>query len=128
MTAIELRVLDGEYAVWKLPPDAPFPDLAEDGGLLSVTRTAVELSVVARADQASAGAPAEKGWSALEVAGPLAFELTGVLAAIASPLAEAAVPIFVISTFDTDYVLVRTAHLERAVDALEAAGHSVTKL
>jgi hypothetical protein len=126
--AIELRVLDGEYAVWKLPPGAAFPDLAEDDGLQSVTRTAAELSVVARADQAPAGIPVERGWSALEVAGPLAFELTGVLAAIASPLAEAAVPIFVVSTFDTDYVLVRTAHLDRAVGALEAVGHSVTKL
>ena len=124
MTALELKVLEGEYAVWKLPPDAPPPVLV-GGGLQSITRTAAELSVVANGRSAPSGVPTESGWSVLEVAGPLAFELTGVLAGISTPLAVAEIPIFVVSTFDTDYLLVRTVHLERAVDALEAAGHLV---
>jgi hypothetical protein len=61
----------------------------------------------------------------LEVQGPLEFELTGILAGISAPLAAAGVPIFAVSTFDTDYVLVHSAHLERAVEALKGAGHSV---
>ena len=124
MKGVSLRVLRGEFAVWKLPPDSA-PPPPGDSLFLSVTRTATELSIVGPADLVPDGAPAETGWACLEVQGPLAFELTGILAGISAPLAAAEVPIFVVSTFDTDYVLVRSAHLERAVEALEAAGHRV---
>ena len=70
-------------------------------------------------------ASAERGWCALEVAGPLDFSLTGVVASLVSPLAEAEVPIFVLSTFETDYLLVRERDLERSVEALAEAGHVV---
>jgi hypothetical protein len=124
MTSMELLVLDGEYAVWKLAPEAEIPVLA-DAPFLSVTRTATELSVVAPVDGAPDGVHVETGWSCLEVRGPLAFNETGVLASISAALADAGVSIFVVSTFDTDYLLVRSAHLDRAVAALEAAGHAV---
>ena len=124
MRFVDLQVLEGEYAVWKLPPDAPLPEFV-DAPFSSMTRTHAELSVVAPAHQAPTGVPVEDGWSCLEVQGPLAFELTGVLAELSAPLATAEIPIFVVSTFDTDYVLVPTAHLERAVAALKAAGHRV---
>ncbi len=125
MRPVDLQVLEGEYAVWKLPPDAPLPEFV-DAPFFSVTSTPAELSVVAPAHRAPAGVPVEGGWSCLEVQGPLAFELTGVLAELSAPLAAAEIPIFVVSTFDTDYVLVRTAHFERAVEALRAGGHRVT--
>ena len=112
--------------MWRLPPDSPPPPLDETS-FLSVTRTAAELSVVGPADMVPEGAAVEAGWACLEVSGPLAFELTGVLAGISAPLAAAGVPIFVVSTFDTDYVLVQSAHLERAVAALEGAGHRVER-
>ncbi len=70
-----------------------------------------------------AGVDAERGWRCLRVRGPLAFELTGVLASLASPLAAAGVPIFALSTFDTDYLLIPGARLETAVDVLRTAGH-----
>lgn len=124
MKSVSLRVLEGEFAVWKLPRDTPLSEIG-DAPFLSITRTAAELSIVGPADQVPDGAPVETGWACLEVQGPLAFELTGVLAGISAPLAAAGVPIFVVSTFDTDYVLVHSAHLGRAVQALEAAGHSV---
>ncbi len=124
MRTVALQVLKGEFAVWKLPLDSVLPPLG-DTPLLSITRTTAELSVVGKADQAPEGVPIERGWACLEVRGPLAFELTGVLAAISAPLAEAGVPIFVVSTFDTDYVLVNAAYLARAVEALECAGHLV---
>ena len=63
------------------------------------------------------------GWSALEILGPLDFALTGILASFAVPLAEAGIPIFAISTFDTDYLLVKTLRLEEAIEVLSAAGH-----
>lgn len=110
--------------MWRLPPDS-VPPPPGDSLFLSVTRTAAELSVVGPAGLVPDGVPVETGWACLEVEGPLAFELTGVLAGISAPLAAAGVPIFVVSTFDTDYVLVHSGHLERAVAALEGAGHSV---
>ncbi len=110
--------------MWKLAVDSVLPPFGDEP-FLSVTRTAAELSVVGPAGQVPNGVPVETGWACLEVLGPLAFDLTGVLAGISAPLADAGVPIFVVSTFDTDYVLVRSAHLARAVEALEAAGHQV---
>lgn len=126
MKAVSLRVLQGEFAVWKLPPAAAPPEL-EGGPFFSITRTAAELSVVGPAGQAPEGVPVETGWSCLEVQGPLGFDLTGILAGISAPLAAAALPIFAISTFETDYILVRRSDLERAVAALEEAGHDVTR-
>ncbi len=121
---LEIQVLPGEYAVWQLPADAPLPRI-EGAGFLSVTRTWDELSVVSPADSVPAGVPAETGFRCLAVAGPLAFDLTGVVAGLSTPLAEAEVPIFVVSTFDTDYLLVRSVDLERARRVLEDAGHRI---
>ena len=85
------------------------------------------MTVVCAAARVPADARAERGWRALRVAGPLDFALTGVLAAVAVPLADAGVSIFAVSTFDTDYVLVRADRLEAAVAALRAAGHRVAE-
>lgn len=92
----------------------------------SVTRTPSELSVVCAEGLAPAGTKCEGGWRIFQVAGPLDFALTGVLAAIAGPLADAGVSIFSISTFDTDYVMLKEENLAKAVDALRAAGHGVS--
>ena len=75
------------------------------------------------ADAVPPGVPASRPWRAIRVAGPLDFELTGILSSIAAPLAECGVSIFALSTYDTDYVLVREESLDRAVAALTAAGH-----
>ena len=124
-----LRQMSGEYAVWQLPAGSPLPREPEAaaGGerLWSVTRTQGEVSVVSPADAVPAGARAELGWRALAVAGPLAFSLTGVIAGITAPLAAAGVSVFVISTYDTDYLLVKQASLEATRDLLRAAGHQV---
>ena len=128
--ALELRVLAGELAVARLEPDAPVPPWAapatgSEDQLRAVVRTRAELSVVCPAPAVPGGVRAERGWRALAVRGPLDFGLTGVLAALAVPLAEAGVPIFAVSTFDTDHVLVPGAHLDAAATALRAAGHRV---
>ena len=118
-------MLDDLYAVVRCDPDAPVPDWANGGNFWSVTRTDAELSVVCRQDDVPAEASAERGWCALELAGPLDFSLTGVVSALVSPLADAEVPIFVLSTFETDYLLVREPDLPRSVEALREAGHEV---
>ncbi|MBV9742721.1 MAG: ACT domain-containing protein [Acidobacteriia bacterium] len=98
------------------------PDWAYEGEFVSITRTADEVSIVCRS--VPENVPCERGWRCLKVRGPLDFSLTGVLSSIAKPLADAAVPIFAISTFDTDYILVFEKHLPQAINALKSAGHS----
>jgi uncharacterized protein len=124
--ALSLRVLAGELAICRLPPDAPAPAVFAHAPLFSVTRTHDELSIVCPVGDAPPDAVVEPGWRALQVAGPLDFGLTGVLSAIAEPLAQARVSIFATSTFETDYVLVRAAALDAAVEALRQAGHEVS--
>jgi hypothetical protein len=122
---VHLHALDDRYAVVRLDPDAPFPGWVRRGSFWSVTRSDAELSVVCREDDVPPDASAERGWCALEVAGPLDFSLTGVVASLVTPLAEEAISIFVLSTFETDYLLVREPDLHRSVEALTSAGHSV---
>ena len=117
---MKLRLLPGVFAVCRLPPDAPAPV-----DFWSVTRTDDELSVICTEDAVPDGALVQLGWRGLQVVGPLDFALTGVAAALTAPLAEAQVSVLPIATYDTDYLFVRESALERAVAALEAAGHRV---
>ncbi|WP_213451127.1 ACT domain-containing protein [Rhizomonospora bruguierae] len=124
---LDLDLLPDEYAVCRLPAGTAVPDPTGDGAaILSVTWTPDEVSVICAADRVPAGAgPVEPGWRCLRVVGPLDLALTGVLASLAGPLAEARVNIFVFSTFDTDYVLVPAVRLAEAVAALTGAGHRI---
>jgi hypothetical protein len=124
-----LFVLPDDYTLWQVPAGATPPTIAAARpSILSITTTGDEVSVVSTPDLVPAGVTAaEHGWTALGVRGPLDLSLTGVLASIAGPLADAAVSIFAISTFDTDYVLVKSVDLERAVQTLEASGHRVER-
>ncbi|HZS23440.1 MAG TPA: ACT domain-containing protein [Gaiellaceae bacterium] len=122
---MQLYVLDELYAIVRCDPDAELPGWARGGHFWSVTRSESELSIVCREEDVPPDASAERGWAALELAGPLDFSLTGVVAALVTPLAEAEVPIFVLSTFESDYLLVRERDLPRSVEALTAAGHTV---
>ena len=122
---LPLFILPDRLAVCRLPAEAPFPDWARPGDLLGLVRTSSELSVVCTERLVPPDVRAERGWRALQVQGPLDFALIGVLASIAVPLARAGVSIFVLSTFDTDYVLVKESALERAVSALSQAGFLV---
>ena len=90
-----------------------------------MTRTADELSIVCETDYVPSEVEQESGWRALVVEGRLDFALTGILVSLAAPLADAGVSIFALSTFNTDYLLVRADDLPRAVAALRAAGHRV---
>jgi uncharacterized protein len=113
---LTLRLLDGELAILRLPPDAPTPSWLRlsPGPLLSVTRTAHELSIVCPSGSVPSEVECEAGWRAFTVEGKLEFSAVGILASILNPLAEADINILSISTFDTDYVLVRTALLLKA--------------
>jgi len=125
VASVQLRVLPDGYAIVRLHPGSELPSWVDAGRFRSVTRTDNEVSVVCRDRDVPDGESAERGWRVLELKGPLDFSLAGVVASLVVPLAEAEIPIFVISTFETDYILVRSSDLELASDALAAVGHSV---
>lgn len=117
-----LALLELRLAVCQLPSRAlPSPV----GEFFSVTQTSRELSVVLEERYAPEDARVEGGWRCFEVAGPLAFSEVGVLSALAAPLAEADISIFALSTFDTDYLLLKEANLSEASRVLKAAGHTL---
>ncbi len=124
MTTLRLNVLPEPLAIVRLSPDADVPAWALRGSFVATIRTAGELSVVAPDAAVPSHVKAERPWRALHVEGALDFALTGILAALAVPLAGAGVSIFALSTYDTDYLLVREEELEAALAALRAVGHT----
>jgi hypothetical protein len=120
---VRLRTLPDSYAVVRLQPGSDLPEWVDMGPFRSVTRTDHEVSVVCRDHDVPEGESVDRGWTVLEAMGPLGFSLSGIIASLIQPLADAKLPIFVISTFESDYVLIRSADLARAADALEEAGH-----
>lgn len=121
---IRCSVLEGTFAVCRLAPTVPVPEWALRPGFFSITRTAEELSLVCAEAHVPAGIPAEFGWSCLQLEGPFPFAMSGVLAAFINPLAEAGIGIFAVSTFDTDYILVKADSLRTTIAKLEEAGHT----
>lgn len=116
---LTLSLLADRYAVVRLGADDPWPAWALDAPpLVALARTADELSVICREEAVPAGSPARRGWRALKVHGPFPFDAVGVLASLASPLADAGVSILTVSTYDTDYLFVRQEQLVDAVAAL----------
>jgi hypothetical protein len=124
--SLKLYTLDGHLSVCRLDPGSKVPGWAMAGGFFSVTRTVDELSVVCPEEGAPGDVRSEGGWRALELEGPFEFSEVGVLASVAAPLAEAGVGIFAVSTFDTDYLLVKEEQLQSAVAALRGRGHEVS--
>lgn len=122
---IALRVLPDAYTIHRLPADAPLPELAMNEPLQALLRSPDELSLVCRSSLSVPGSREEPGWRCLVVKGPLNFDLTGIVARLTAPLAAEAVPVFVVSSFDTDYVLVKGRDLLRGLEALKRAGIAV---
>lgn len=122
---MQLTLLKPEYSVCQLETEAPTPPWAKNGEFFAITRTTEELSIVCQSQLVPADVLAENGWRAVKVVGPLEFSMVGVLASLSATLAEASVSIFVISTYNTDYVLVKAAQLDDAITALLGAGHQI---
>jgi hypothetical protein len=124
---VRLSLLEEPLAVCRLPPGDGLPSwaLEPDHAFVSLTRTRDEVSVVCPQAAVPPGVEMEPGWRALSVEGPLDLALTSVLASLADPLSEAGVPLFALSTHDTDHLLVKASDLDAALAALAAAGHEV---
>ena len=119
----KLTLLLERFTLHRLATDAPIPEVVLGSPFFSVTRTPDELSIVVPEGMVLSGTRQEPGWSCIKVLGPLDFGLTGILAGISKVLAAEGVSIFAISTFDTDYFLVKQEALDRARRALETAGY-----
>jgi hypothetical protein len=122
---LPLSIMPGTYAVCRLNPQDATGQWTGSRGFVSVTRTGDELSVVCLQDDAPAGAAVERGYRLLKIEGPLSFSLTGVLASLVSPLADEQISVLAISTYETDYLLVRSDELTHTVDTLTRAGHRI---
>ena len=119
-----IELLPESYAICRLDPTAAIPTWTR-GGLVSITRTPDELSIVCQQTDIPDGVQAEREWCCFRIAGKLDFSLVGVIATLTQVLAATGISVFVMSTYDTDYFLVRQLDLLRAVETLEEAGHSV---
>jgi hypothetical protein len=124
---ITLAVLPDAFAICRLQKDERLPAWALTGDFVSITRTSDELSIVCRQAGVAEDVKCERGWRCLKVEGTLDFSLTGILAALLQPLAQAKISIFAIATFDTDYLLVKETCLENAINVLSIAGYRIRR-
>lgn len=122
---LTIFALPGRLAVCRLDPGEAVPSWATTGSLSSVTRTGEELSVVCAEEAVPDGVKPEKGWRCLRIRGSLAFSEIGVLSSIAAPLARAGISIFVVSTYNTDNILVKEELLRAAQAVLASEGHTI---
>lgn len=122
---MKLRRRPEVLAIARLEAAAPWPGWALESPFATLTRTDEELSLVVLADRLPAGIRSEGPWRALQVVGPLDFALVGILAELTGALAQARISLFALSTFDTDYLLVKEDRFGAACDALRAAGHEI---
>lgn len=124
---MKLKILDSTFSVVRLPPTESIPMWALNADVFSITRTDEELSIVCPSECLAineALEDVENDWKCIKVEGVLDFSLTGILASLTSPLAENKISIFAISTFNTDYLLIKTHSIEKAKVVLENEGHT----
>lgn len=122
-----LSEVSGNFSIARLDPKSPIPPWSLSGELFSVSRTPEELSIVCASELIPPEIETrEDGWALMRVVGQLDFSLTGVLSTILSPLANGGISVFALSTFDTDYLLVKEVKLEKAKRALTEAGFEIS--
>lgn len=127
MKSLKFTTLEGKFTIHRLKADASIPKAVYTSPFYAIAKSELELSIVAAEAIAIESEQSEPGWSALRVDGTLDFSETGILAGIAATLAKAGIPIFAVSTFDTDYILLKSERLKDAKAALAAAGHKFAR-
>ena len=126
-TKLTLLVLAGRYGICRLGPDEPVPAWGLQGEFFSVTRTTEELSIVCAEADVPAAVLCERGWRLFKIDAVMDFSLVGIVAGISAAIAGANVGIFVLSTYNTDYILVRQPDFSAAAAALRTAGYKVVE-
>jgi len=125
MQHLKLKVLDDQFTIHRFSSDSEIPSQIYESAFYSIIRTEDEVSIICSSSLQLNAEKSVGGWSCLKVIGPLDFSLTGILAGFSSSLSEAGISIFAVSTYDTDYILVRSEKLQHAKEALRAAGHMI---
>ena len=121
---MKLELCSGEYSVFKLKNRSSIPETVYSKSFFSITKTPEELSLVCESGLISDYLKEEANFVLIKIIGPLDFSLTGVLSSLTEPLAEKKISVFAISTFDTDYLLVKKDRLPQTIESLEAKGFS----
>ena len=122
---LTLVILRETFAICRLDKNAPIPDWVYQGGPFSITRTKDELSIVCLQINVPKGIVCNQGWSCLKAKGPLDLSSTGIISSITRTLEQEGISLFLISTYDTDYFMVKERDLEKTVFALTEAGKRV---
>jgi uncharacterized protein len=125
MHPFPLSILPYKLAICRLDPNTSLPDELFRLPFWSVTYTGDEISIIVPEDSVPTDCLSENHWSCLKVHGPLDFGLTGILASLTSPLAEAGIPVFALSTFETDYLLIKDSDLDKTIAVLRNQGHQI---
>jgi uncharacterized protein len=116
-----INLLPEKYGVYRLASGTLVSSPGDpDSGFFSLTQTTDETSIVCREELIPDDCRHEKGFRLLKIEGPLVFSLTGILSSLLSPLAAAGIAVFTISTYDTDYLLIKEDKLNEAISALKA--------
>ena len=126
-SSLTFTLLPATLAVCRLESGAPVPDWALTGPFVSITRTADEMSVICPEPAVPVGVVAAPGWRCLKLEGPFDFSVTGLVASFSALLAGAGISLMVVCTYDTDYLLVRSHDLDRAIATLEAGGYRIRR-
>ena len=127
MKKLNLSLLPQKYAVCHFHPDKHIPYWALLGDFVSLTRTHEELSIVCQQNNVPDDIEAERGWRCVQVQGAFDFSTAGVHVSLAVPLAEADISVLAIATYATDYLLIKEENVERALQVLKQAGHSIER-
>ena len=125
--ALTLSLLDGVFTIHQLSPDAEIPAPALNSSFFAITRTSDELTLVLPETVEIQSDRSNSGWACFKVKGPLEFSQVGILAGISTTLANAGVSIFALSTFDTDYILVKREQAQAVSDALKSVGYIIER-
>jgi hypothetical protein len=125
MEKLALKVLDNEFSIYRFQLDETVPSSVLESSFYWLSKTDEELTIVCDSSIELGGGVKNAGWSCFKVLGPIDFSVIGVLAGISAVMASAHISIFSLSTFNTDYILVKSAHLERAKTVLGEAGYDV---
>ncbi|HEX4489301.1 MAG TPA: ACT domain-containing protein [Terriglobales bacterium] len=122
---LKFSIVPGLFAVSRLLPEAAIPQWAHSASFASITRTSDEVSIVCLASSVPEDVKSERDWACLKLLGPFPFQETGILASFLDPCARTGIPIFAISTFDTDYVLIKQQDQARTIVALTGVGYEL---
>ena len=112
---LRLRVLPEHYAICSFPPDATLPEWTDRPSVFSITKTPKEITLVCEENLISGPCKKSENWTCIKVEGSFDLDVVGVLAGIAGPLAKHKIGLYVISTFETDYVLIHAKNIDRAI-------------